>query len=116
MAQEPAGATRASRALRLAVVSAVLVGALLVYRQLWGPGADDGDDKPPRQTADGTLADGGDNDDETSVTTVFADPGTPVEPTCPATDGSSPRQVNFSAPPPTCIDLTKVYVATIDTS
>jgi cyclophilin family peptidyl-prolyl cis-trans isomerase len=115
MAQNPDGGSRASRALRLAVVSAVLVGALLVYHQLWGPGSDD-DNPPPRASdtpaADGTQAAAGDS----SVTTVLVDPGTPVEPTCPAADGSSPRQVNFSAAPPMCIDATKVYVATVDTN
>ena len=35
---------------------------------------------------------------------------------CPATDGSSPRQTRFDAPPPMCIDPSKRYSAEMDTS
>ena len=35
---------------------------------------------------------------------------------CPATDGSSPRQTSFDAPPPMCIDPAKSYTATMNTS
>ncbi len=35
---------------------------------------------------------------------------------CPAADGSSPRQTSFDAAPPMCIDPTKSYTATMDTS
>ena len=37
-------------------------------------------------------------------------------PECPAADGSSPRQTAFDAAPPMCIDPTKAYTATMDTS
>ncbi len=37
-------------------------------------------------------------------------------PECPAADGSSPRQTSFSGPPPMCIDPSKTYSATMDTS
>ena len=37
-------------------------------------------------------------------------------PECPAPDGSSPRQTSFSGPPPMCIDPSKTYSATMDTS
>ena len=39
-----------------------------------------------------------------------------VEPVCPAEDGSSPRQTQFTAAPPTCIDPAATYLATFDTS
>ncbi len=37
-------------------------------------------------------------------------------PECPAEDGSSPRQTSFSGPPPMCIDPSKAYTATMQTS
>jgi peptidylprolyl isomerase len=37
-------------------------------------------------------------------------------PECPAVDGSSPRQTAFDAAPPMCIDPSKSYVATMQTS
>ena len=37
-------------------------------------------------------------------------------PDCPAPDGSSPRQTSFDGPPPMCIDPSKSYTATMDTS
>jgi cyclophilin family peptidyl-prolyl cis-trans isomerase len=37
-------------------------------------------------------------------------------PQCPAIDGSSPKTQKFSGPPPMCIDTTKTYTATMDTS
>ena len=37
-------------------------------------------------------------------------------PECPAPDGSSPRQTRFDGPPPMCIDPSKSYTATMDTS
>jgi cyclophilin family peptidyl-prolyl cis-trans isomerase len=35
---------------------------------------------------------------------------------CPSPDGSSPRTIRFSEPPPMCIDPTKRYTATMETS
>jgi cyclophilin family peptidyl-prolyl cis-trans isomerase len=35
---------------------------------------------------------------------------------CPNADGSSPRTIQFSAPPPNCIDPAKTYTATFDTT
>jgi peptidylprolyl isomerase len=37
-------------------------------------------------------------------------------PECPEPDGSSPRQTTFDGPPPMCIDPSKRYTATMDTS
>ena len=35
---------------------------------------------------------------------------------CPAADGTSPRTITFSQPPPTCIDSTKTYSAVVTTN
>ena len=35
---------------------------------------------------------------------------------CPAADGSSPKKQRFSSPPPMCIDATKQYTATMETT
>jgi cyclophilin family peptidyl-prolyl cis-trans isomerase len=63
-----------------------------------------------------------------STTTPGATKGPPSAPTvpagakitgatpCPATDGSSPRTTSFAKAPPTCIDPTKTYTATFDTT
>ncbi len=40
----------------------------------------------------------------------------PKKATCPKADGSSPRQVKFTAAPPICIDQTKTYAAEIQTN
>jgi cyclophilin family peptidyl-prolyl cis-trans isomerase len=37
-------------------------------------------------------------------------------PECPAADGSSPRMTSFPEAPPMCIDTSKTYTATMDTS
>jgi cyclophilin family peptidyl-prolyl cis-trans isomerase len=37
-------------------------------------------------------------------------------PQAPAVDGSSPKTQTFSGPPPMCIDVTKQYTATMETS
>jgi cyclophilin family peptidyl-prolyl cis-trans isomerase len=49
-------------------------------------------------------------------TTTLADEGTPASPTCPETDGSSPHQLQFTGPPPQCIDHDATYVATVETT
>jgi peptidyl-prolyl cis-trans isomerase B (cyclophilin B) len=38
------------------------------------------------------------------------------ETVCPAADGSSPRTISFTAPPPTCIDPAKTYTAEVTTN
>jgi cyclophilin family peptidyl-prolyl cis-trans isomerase len=66
------------------------------------------------------LGDDDDGGDEaaTSTTTTVPATTTTIESTteCPATDGSSPRTTTFETPPPTCIDPSKTYTATIETS
>lgn len=50
------------------------------------------------------------------VTTTLIDNAVPVEPTCPAEDGSSERFVAFTGPPPDCIDPAATYVAQVQTT
>ena len=63
-------------------------------------------------TAAPTTAAGG---TPTTVPTSVTLPS-PVEPDCPAEDGSSERQVQFTAAPPTCIDPDASYQAEVVTS
>lgn len=59
-----------------------------------------------------------------SASTVAGDPGTTVASVpfvyggadCPAADGSSPATKTFAGPPKLCIDPTKTYTATFETS
>jgi len=53
---------------------------------------------------------GGDDKKETASTSSG---GTTA---CPEADGSSPRTIDFSSPPPNCIDPAKKYTATFDTT
>jgi len=74
------------------------------------------------------LTGGSDNNTAaTPTTTVSTDLPVSTAPTttvafaygsgeCPAEDGSSPRTIDFSEPPPLCIDPTASYTAVFDTS
>ena len=65
------------------------------------------------------LSDDEDGGEETAATTTTVPATTTtVESTteCPAADGSSPVTTTFETPPPTCIDPSKTYTATIETS
>jgi cyclophilin family peptidyl-prolyl cis-trans isomerase len=50
------------------------------------------------------------------TTTLAGRGGTPVEPECPPEDGAAQPVRSFSGAPPTCIDLSRTYVATVETS
>jgi cyclophilin family peptidyl-prolyl cis-trans isomerase len=54
-----------------------------------------------------------DKDNKAAKTPVTSSTG---QPGCPRADGSSERKVFFEAPPGRCIDATRVYDATIETS
>jgi cyclophilin family peptidyl-prolyl cis-trans isomerase len=110
------------RAIQIAVLIGVVVAGAFVYSTIVG-GDDSGDDvateDAPEETDESENAgdDAADEADETAaVTTTLADVSDPVEPTCPAADGSSPRQVAFTAPPPMCIDPSLTHVAQMETS
>jgi cyclophilin family peptidyl-prolyl cis-trans isomerase len=51
-----------------------------------------------------------------SVTIPAAGAAVTGETPCPAADGSSPRTTSFESAPPTCIDTTKTYTATLETT
>ncbi len=91
---------------------AMLVVAVLGVRFLYSKVSDD--------DASDAVADRNGQDEDTEqlprVTTTLTDNAVPVEPTCPAEDGSSERFVAFSGPPPECIDPTRTYVAQIQTT
>lgn len=120
---EEAAAARAlwrRRAIRIAVIVAVAIGLAFAYSAIWGPGDDDNDADAATEDVEGEDANDQDQPDEgdepEGVTTTLADPGDAVEPTCPAEDGSTSRQVNFASPPPLCIDPSVTYVAHVETS
>jgi cyclophilin family peptidyl-prolyl cis-trans isomerase len=92
--------------LGLALVVVVVLGVRFIYSKVSDDDAGDATiDHTPQQT-----------EEPERVTTTLAEPGTPVEPTCPAEDGSSERVLAFTGPPPTCIDPTKTYVADVETT
>ena len=64
------------------------------------------------------LLQGDDDDTESAATSTTVAPTTTIESTteCPAADGSSPVTLSFETPPPLCIDPSKTYTATFDTS
>ena len=99
--------------MRVAALAILVIVALLLVSRLWGDG---GDDDGGGSDADLSSETPAAEDENGGVTTSLTDPGAPVEPTCPAADGSSPRQVNFSAPPPMCIDPALTYVAVVETT
>lgn len=128
--QEEEAAARRSRlrrrAIQIVVLIGVVVGGAFVYSTVVG-GDDTSDDVATEEAAEETdESEDADNDAENDdadgadeaagVTTTLADASNPVEPTCPAEDGSSPRQVAFTAPPPICIDPAATYVAQVETS
>jgi cyclophilin family peptidyl-prolyl cis-trans isomerase len=109
MAGEQSASRR--RAMRVAAALLLVVVGVLLYNRIWG---DDngGDNRPPRADGDQTPVEAAVDD----VTTTLAEPGSAVDPTCPAADGSSPRQLRFSAPPPMCIDPAIEYIALVETT
>lgn len=107
-----------SRQIRTAVRAAVIIGLAVVaafaYSVIWG-GDDDNDVEAGSE--DTPEDDSPEPEEEASgPTTTIADPGEPIEPECPAEDGSSPRQLSFSGPPPMCIDPEATYVAQVQTT
>src|SRR4051794_8588384 len=99
---------RSVRNIGLIVVAIVV--ALFVTSRLFGS-----DDKTPVATSS-TASVGSESD--TSTTTAAATPGGFAFGTypCPNADGSSPRTIDFSSAPQSCIDPAKTYAATFDTS
>jgi cyclophilin family peptidyl-prolyl cis-trans isomerase len=95
--------------LGLALVIVAVLGIRWVYSKVSDEGA--GDARPGRSAQ---QQEGEEEPDR--VTTTLTDNAVPVEPTCPAEDGSSERFVAFSGPPPQCIDPSATYVAQVRTT
>lgn len=91
--RDAAAVQRRRRVVNLALLVGVVVVAIIALAVF-----NSDDDKSP--TASG------------STTTLAPDTPTP----CPATDGSTPKQQSFAAPPDMCIDASKQYTARIDTT
>ena len=94
--------------LGLAVVVVAVLGVRYVYSKVSDDNASD-----PTGNRNGQQQQEAQPD---RVTTTLTDNAVPVEPTCPAADGSSERFVAFTGPPPQCIDPAKTYVADVVTS
>lgn len=118
-AKAEAEAQQARRSGRLRTVVRVvvivgLVGALaFAYTLMFG---DDGDDDATDETETTDTTAAPSSDVQAAILETLTDPGDPAEPTCPEEDGSSSRTVNFSGPPPMCIDEARTYTATLQTS
>jgi cyclophilin family peptidyl-prolyl cis-trans isomerase len=82
----------------------LLVAATLVMGGLGGGDDDDDEDLETRSTATTTAG----------PTTTIEAYGSATE--CPAADGSSPRTIDFTEPPPLCIDPARSYSAVFTTS
>ncbi len=100
--------------LRIVVIAAIALGAVVLYNVFSGGSSN---------SADTTVAAAGGHDATTvpASTSAPADgqtggDDTPVAPECPAFDGSSPRHTQFTGPPPTCIDESARYVAHFTTN
>lgn len=54
---------------------------------------------------------------EPRITTTVVDPEDAVDPECPEEDGSSPRRLEFTGPPPlSCLDPSATYIAEVETN
>ena len=100
------------RTIRNFVIVGILgiVGVVVLSRFVSGD-----ENKANVATSDSSSASASDGPSSTSTPTTqaaFAYGTTP----CPAVDGSSPRTLNFDAPFENCLDPTKRYAATFDTS
>jgi cyclophilin family peptidyl-prolyl cis-trans isomerase len=95
--------------LGLAVVVLLVLGARFIYSKVSDDDASDASVDRDRQQQD-------EDELEPRVTTTLTDNAVPVDPTCPAEDGSSERFVAFTGPPPECIDPTGTYVARVETT
>lgn len=94
-----------------AIVAVALVGGLFLISL--ATGGDDPEEVEATETIDDAIeeADEAVEEDIDPAITAAA-----VEPVCPEEDGSSPRTLTFTGPPPLCIDETATYVANFDTN
>ncbi len=90
-----------------AVIAVAIIGGLFLISQATGDDEEEVAAEEEVPETEVTVAD-------EPVDPVVTAP--PVEPVCPEEDGSSPRTVNFTGPPPECIDPTASYTAVFDTN
>ena len=121
LAQQQRRSKTKKRGLQIIGVLAAAVLVALIFNVTSG---DDNTDSTTSDTAvDAVL----DTTDETTVDSavdtastipVTTTPGVTItgDTKCPATDGSEPRATKFEKAPPMCIDATKKYTATFDTT
>ncbi len=90
----------------------VLLGVLLVGAFLWSLRSDGSKTDVSAEDSTTTTADG------SPVSVVLPGAGAAIvgETPCPAADGSSKRTTKFEKAPPMCIDKTRTYTATIETT
>jgi cyclophilin family peptidyl-prolyl cis-trans isomerase len=96
--------------LGLALVVVLVLGIRWVYSKV----SDDSASEAGQSR--GSQVDGEGEPEPDRVTTTLTDNAVPVDPTCPAEDGSSERFVAFTGPPPECIDPSATYVAQVRTT
>ncbi|HEC09537.1 MAG TPA: peptidylprolyl isomerase [Acidimicrobiales bacterium] len=100
--------------LRVVVIGAITLGAVVLYNAFSGGSSDSTDTTAATAAAhDATTVP---PDTATASDNQSADVDTPIAPECPAFDGSSPRHTQFTGPPPTCIDESAKYVAHFTTN
>lgn len=113
-AQQARRSTRLRTGVRVVAIVGVVAALAFAYTLVFG---DDGDATDETDsTEDTTTTTAPATDVQAAILEGLTDPGDPVDPTCPEEDGSSARTVNFSSPPPMCIDPAKSYTATLQTS
>lgn len=95
--------------IRISVIAALIVGAIVLYSLLTGDGDDTVEAVDTSSTSVATTA----APTATTATTALAPAGSGE---CPAEDGSSPRTTQFDGPQPLCIDPDEKYVAGFDTT
>jgi cyclophilin family peptidyl-prolyl cis-trans isomerase len=97
---------RTVRNFGLIVVAIVVAIVVLSFRN--------GDSNSPVATSSSSSASAAPT--PVSITVPAAGASITGDTTCPASDGSSARTTKFAKAPPMCIDATKTYTATIDTT
>jgi cyclophilin family peptidyl-prolyl cis-trans isomerase len=93
-----------------------LVVVALVFMQLSDGDGDDRSDEtnPPEAAAEAT--EDATTVPEQAVTTTTAELGASQEPTCPPEEGPAEPVRRFDGAPPMCIDPSRTYVATVETT
>jgi cyclophilin family peptidyl-prolyl cis-trans isomerase len=102
------------RVLQFGVLIPVLV--IVVFGAIWILGDDDDADTDVAATTTPVTAPVTTTPLETTTVASTVPPSTLPPLPCPAEDGSSIHEAEFPSPPPMCIDLSKVYLAEVETN